>query len=93
LNVWLCYKFINTFSTPKHFQQTHQHFSSFEPENLSFESTPPSPCKLLFAKISGEANFTVPLELDEASKNLSINGLFPCKLAVASAKDLLKQDF
>jgi hypothetical protein len=58
------------------------------------KSTPPSPCKLLFAKISGEANFTVPLELDsKASKNLSINGLFPCKLAVASAKDLLKQDF
>jgi hypothetical protein len=44
-------------------------------------------------KISGEANFTVPLELDSKLQNLSINGLFPCKLAVASAKDLLKQDF
>jgi hypothetical protein len=44
-------------------------------------------------QISGEANFTVPFELASKLQKTYQYGLFPCKLAVASAKDLLKTGF
>jgi hypothetical protein len=50
------------------------------------------PCKLLFAKISGD-NLTVPLELASKLQRKHRYNLVSFKFAVASAKDLLKTGF
>jgi hypothetical protein len=58
-------------------------------QNRTFENPPPSPYKLLFAKISGEANFTVPFEFaSKASKNLS-SMILTLHAAVASSRTLV----